>query len=211
MRQKSSKNIAEFILFWSFIYFWAWDQSVFNIPSETIGEKYFFYCEQLSTGDNLWVRNGTCALISQHWGLIWLAGSACYQSLSSYVQVVSRRLCFLGVVYPHWLLKSFYLLSSKIPWASEERFNGDITFRTECFKASHSLFIVLLFPSTAGGTFSHDCRTSHWPMSRTALLLHSFRTVAFAFGFHWVHGLFSLGFLATRTVLDIGTISWNGP
>lgn len=43
---------------------------------------------------------------------------------------------------------------------------------------------LYLFPSTSGGSFSHDCWVSHWSMSRIALLLNSFRrTIAFGFGF----------------------------
>lgn len=165
---------------------------------DSVGEKYFFYCEPLSVGDSLWIRGGTCAHFSpQHWDFIHLrsmqALNAATVSVNSYVHVVSRRPCSFAVIHPCWLLQFFYLLFYTVPWTYGEGFNGDIPFRTECFKTSRSLYIVQLWLKVFVPIYCRR-RLLSWWLSKSViyeysrmslgviLLLHSFSSIWFYTG-----------------------------
>lgn len=70
----------------------------------------------------------------------------CHISLSSYVHqyYCAYNLYFPSDLSPNCPLKPFYLFSSEFPVPWEERFDGEILLRTECFKDTHLLHIVQL-------------------------------------------------------------------
>lgn len=91
---------------------------------------------------------------------------ACLQSLWVYMctgPAVYSGPCFLGVLYPLWLLKSSCPSTALFPEMWEEGFDEDIPFSTECFKVSHSLYIVQLWVSAFDPIC---CRT--WPVCMIA-------------------------------------------
>ena len=89
---------------------------------------------------------------------------------------------FSSVLYPLWLLVFSYsfFLFCRVPWQWE--FCGDIPFRNEHSKASHSLCnywleVSVLFPSAARGRFTDDgWSVSMAELLRVILLLHYFYT-----------------------------------
>lgn len=74
--------------------------------------------------------------------------------------VLFRRLGFLGIFQPHWLLRPpLCLLFHKVPEPWGEGFNKDNPLRTEDSNVSRFLNVVYflyLFPFTAGGSFFDD-------------------------------------------------------
>lgn len=98
-----------------------------NMPEATTLKKTDFAYQHYQYGQNSDV-GGTSRSPSACWNFVWLKLNSlyCWEFIFApalvlhYSAVVNnaRKYCFLGVIYPLWLLKSFLLLFHKDPWAS---------------------------------------------------------------------------------------------
>ena len=150
--KKSSKyNWANFVLA---ICCWAWSLplSVGGMLSETPMETANFsftnyYLLTISSGSG----RKLVSTSTQCWSPIWLrpVQALCTLPQSPWLHlyvspVLARRSCLLGVLHPTGSYTISTSSSSGFFELSGERFVGDIPFRTECSKVSHSPRIVQL-------------------------------------------------------------------
>jgi hypothetical protein len=178
-----------------FVWVWSLSLSVVCIPSETLLEKKIASISSYQLDIASGLGMGVFVYFPfQHWDSIWFrpVQTLCMLPQSLWVHMcisptVSRWPCFLSVFHPHWLLQPLYL-SHTVPesWV----FDGDIPYRAECSKVSHSLlWVSMLLSSTVGKGFSDDTWARHWCMSVAECQLEPFysfsRRVIFGLPLGW--------------------------
>ena len=146
IRQKIFQNYYHWVHFGLANYFWAWGLfwCGLNTQWDSIGDKFSFVSHGHLTIASSSVM-GSCVYFSLGTGspLACTCQALCMplQSLwfIMYVRpVVPGSHGFLRVLHPHCLMHSFYCLCGDISSSWQEEFDGDITFRSECYKVSYS-------------------------------------------------------------------------
>jgi hypothetical protein len=131
----------------------------------------------------------------------------CCQSLWVYLclsPAVSRRPCFIGVLHLFWLLDSVHFFFCKVSRDRGEKFDGDIPFKTQCYKVSYSLHIVQLW-ITIFVPISCRMKLLWWHLRNTLIYEHGKIQLVI-----WLLCSLSIsvvvGFLLSLPILDSG--SW---
>lgn len=117
-------------------------KSCLFIHWDTFGENLVFICKWLWIWDKFWVRDGTCVhRAGVSYGTDPCKPCACCPSLCEFI-CISVLLCLEGLAllvssFPSgsYTLSAFSSAEFSGPWG--EGFDGDITSRTGCSKASH--------------------------------------------------------------------------
>lgn len=116
-------------------YSWVWClPEVWLIQWDSTGENKFPHYKKVSVADSLLVRVGSpCPLsplsagypsgLNLHRSGGWVLPQSMWVHVCINLTMWGRH-CFLGVMHPAWLLDSFYLLFSIVPWG--EGFDNDI-------------------------------------------------------------------------------------
>lgn len=131
---------------------------------------------------------------SQGWDSLWLGptGYACCYSLCEFIPATvllhkfrNRKMLFLGVIRPLWLLD---LSASSSVWIREprgERFYKDAPVTTGCSAVSHSLHFVWLWVSVVVVVVFSDeamiCACSSVPLGVILLLCAFSKAIVFVF------------------------------